>query len=239
MKELDLMKFFKIVWEHIIPVILVGVICAALTFGYFKFFVPPTYRTTTSILVNNGGLAEVGPTGNSVSGSDVSASLYLVNTCVDIIESDNMYKELASALDDKYSYSYLKNCFYAVSRDKQSLVIDILTYGSNPAEVKQIAGTFLEVAPTFISNNILNVDIKVLATAEKTVKVGPTSASNALIAFAIGAVLCGAFFVILHLKKNTIDSEKDFKEKYDLPFLGTVPTFEIKQTRGKLNGHTK
>jgi capsular polysaccharide biosynthesis protein len=168
-KELDLSKFFKTVLDHIIPIIIAGVVCAAITFGYCTFFATPTYTTTTTILVNNGGLSEVGPSSDRLSGNDISASLYIVNTCVGIIQSDNMYKELAKALDNKYSYYSLKGCFSAAPRSAQSLIIDINTSGTDQKEIKKIANTFLEVAPTFISNNILNVDVKILATAERNV----------------------------------------------------------------------
>lgn len=225
--------------EHIIPIIISGLVCAAIVFGYCMFFATPTYRTTTSILVNNGGLSEVGPSSNSVSGSDISASLYLVTTCVDIIESDNMYKDLAKALNDKYSYYYLKNCFYASPRSDQSLLIDITTYGTDPEEIKVIANTFLEIAPTFICNNILNVDVKVLATADKTVKTGPRTLFNTIVAFFVGVVACAFVYIVIYLSKNTIESEDDFKARYEIPLLGTVPVFETKQYGGKRRGKSK
>lgn len=210
-----------------------GIVCAVLTFGYCTLFATPTYRTTTTILINNGGLSEVGPSGGSVSGSDISASLSLINTCVHILESDNMYKDLAKALDDQYSYYGLQSRFRAVARGDQSMLIDIYTYGTDPTKIKDIANTFLEIAPTFISNNILNVDIKVLATADKTVKTGPRTVFNTVVALLTGIVVCAAIYIIIYLSKNTIENEADFKARYEIPLLGTVPVFEAKQSGGK------
>ncbi len=233
MKELDLSSVLKTIKDHIIPILLSAVILAALVFGYNTFFVAPTYRTTTSILVNNGGLADVGIPGESVSNSDLNASLYLVETCVDILESDNMYKELANALGDNYNYYNLKRRFVPAPRGEESLLIDISTYGTNPKEIKEIANTFLEIAPTFIRNNILSVDVKILATAETVDKTGPRTASNALYAFVIGALLSSLVFIVISLLKNTIENDTDFKARYSIPLLGTVPIFENKQTKGK------
>ncbi len=233
MKEIDLSKIFKIVSQNIIPILLTGIICAVLAFSYCMIFAAPAYRTTTTILVNNGGLSEVGPSGGSVSGNDISASLSLVTTCVDVLKSDNIYKELAKALGDEYTYYALQPRFSAVARGDQSMLIDIYTYGTEPTEIKDIANTFLEIAPTFISNNILNVDIKVLATADKTVKTGPRTVYYTVAALFIGAVACALVYIITHLSKNTIENEADFKARYEIPLLGTVPVFETKQSGGK------
>lgn len=241
MKEIDLLKILKILLEHIIPILLSGIICAVIIFGYCSFFVTPTYKTVTTILVNNGGFAETGPSSNNtISGSDISASLYLVSTCVDVLESDNMFKDLATALDDKYSYYELMSRFSAKPRGEQSMLIDIYTVGTDPNEIKSIANTFLDIAPTFITNNIFNVDVKVLATADKTMRTGPRSLFNAGVGFIFGALVCAAIFVIIQLSKNTIESEKEFKNRYDIPLLGTVPFFENKTTGGtKRHGKSK
>lgn len=235
MKDLDLSSAFKIIKDHIIIIVLSGAILAAMVFGYNAFFVAPTYRTSTTILVNNGGLADVGVPGDSVSNTDLNASLYLVETCVDILESDNMYKELAKALGKDYSYFDLKQRFKPSSRGEDSLLIDISTYGTNPKEIKEIANTFLEIAPTFIRNNILSVDVKILATAEKADKTGPRTLINTAAALLFGLAASSVVFIAIALLKNTIESEKDFKAKYSIPLLGTVPVFENTQTKGKRN----
>ncbi len=237
MKEIDLIKIGKIVLDHLVSILLVGILCAIFTFGFSAFFAAPAYRTTTTILVNNGGLEGTGPSGGSISGSDISASLYLVTTCVDVLESDNIYKDLAAALDDKYSYYELKSCFSARSRSENSMLIDIYTVGSDPDETKKLASTFLEIAPTFICNNIFNADVKILASADKAVKACPKTFSYTLIAFMVGVFCCSAFFITLNLFKNTIEDEKDFKARYDIALIGCVPIFENKQTGGrKRNG---
>jgi capsular polysaccharide biosynthesis protein len=236
LKEIDLLKILKVILEHLVPILISGILLAVMTFGYCTFFAAPTYRTTTTILVNNGGFENSGPSSGSISGSDISASLYLITTCVDVLQSDNIYKDLASALDDKYSYYSLKSSFAACSRGENSMLIDIYTFGHDPIEIKKLANTFLEIAPTFITNNIFNADVKILATADNAVKTGPKIAFNSFFAFVIGVFTCAAVFVIIHFCKNTIESEKDFKARYEVPLLGCVPFFENKQTGGKRNG---
>lgn len=233
MKELDLSSLYKIVKERILIILLAAVVLAGAVFTYNSFFIKPTYCTTTTILINNGGLADLGNQGN-VESNDITSSLNLVKTCIGVLESQKMHKELAKALDDKYSYSYLMSCFAFAPRGEDTLIVDVYTYGKSPKEIKKIANTFLEIAPTFITYNVVGgVDVKVLAEAESTYKVAPRVLFNTVLAFVIGLVASALVFIVISLFKNTIESEEDFKARYDIPLLGTVPLFENKQTKGR------
>lgn len=233
MKELDLSSLYKIVKERILIILLAAVVLAGAVFTYNSFFIKPTYCTTTTILINNGGLADLGNQGN-VESNDITSSLNLVKTCIGVLESQMMHKELSKALDEEYSYSYLMSCFAFTPRGEDSMLVDVYTYGKSPKEIKKIANTFLEIAPTFITYNVVGgVDVKVLAEAETTYKVAPRVLFNTVLAFVIGLVASALVFIVISLFKNTVESEEDFKARYDIPLLGTVPLFENKQTKGR------
>ena len=240
MKEIDITKIIKLLLSHIFPILLAGVILAGGVFAYNTFWSKPVYRTSTSVLINNGGLSDDLQTPNGTSSSAImSASLSLVPTCIDMMESDNIYKELAKSLNDRYSYYGLQSRFAVVSRNEQSRDIDIYTYGSDITETKNIANTFLQIVPTYISNNLAGADVKIMATADKIVKTSPRTGFNTMVAFLVGILLCSAVYIIIEFSKNTIESEIDFKWRYDLPLLGTVPLFENNSQGGKRRGRTK
>lgn len=234
MKELDLSSLYKIVRERILIILLAAVVLAGAVFAYNSFVIKPTYCATTTILINNGGLADLGNQGGNVDSNDITSSLNLVKTCIGVLESQKMHKELAKALDDEYSYSDLMSCFAFAPRGEDTLIVDVYTYGTSPKEIKKIANTFLEIAPTFITYNVVGgIDVKVLAEAESTYKVAPRVLFNTILAFVIGLVVSALVFIVISLFKNTIESEEDFKARYDIPLLGTVPLFENKQTKGR------
>ena len=239
MKELDLLKILKTILHHIVPILISGVVVAVACFSYSTFFLKTTYMTSAQILVDNGGLNEAGPSNSgTVEGADLSTSLNIVNTCVDILKSDNLYKDLAKALNDKYSYYSLKSAFSIAEHDERSLCIDIAVSGTDPQLIKTLANTFLDIAPTYLSTKIRNTQVSVLATADKVVRTGPQIGGNTAIGFVAGALLCAAVFVIISLARNIIENEKDFKDNYDIPLLGVVPLFENPQG-GKRNGSAK
>lgn len=239
MKEIDVSKLFKLFISHIVPIVLAGILCAALAFGYCSLIVNPVYRTSTSILVNNGGLAESYENSNTISSATMSASLYLVTTCVDILTSDNIYKELSSALGGKYDYTQLRPIFSVSDRSENSLFIDISVTGYSPKEIMHIANTFLEIVPTYIKNTLSPADVKIMANAEKVAQIEPRTTSTVLAAFLAGMVICFLVFLVIDLMKNTIENEADFKERYDIPLLGAVPVFENKTSGGKRYGNAE
>lgn len=232
-KEIDISKYIKLFVSHLAPIIISGIVCVALVFCYTSFIKKPEYKTTSSILVNNGSLASSIEGSTSITSGNMSASLSLVTTCVDILKSDNVYIELSGALNEKYTYGELKNMFAVVSRNDNSLLIDISVRGENPEEIKIIANTFLDIIPTYIKVTLPPTDVKILAEANRTGVNGPNVISTALLSFLVGATLCFFMLLIVGVFKNTIESEEDFKAHYDIPLLGSVPFFETKNLGGK------
>ncbi len=239
MKEIDITKLFKLLLSHIFPILLSGVVLGSAVFAYNSFWAKPVYRTSTSVLINNGGLADTYHDSGTISSGIISASLSLIPTCKDMLESDGIYKKLATALDDKYSYYSLQSSFAVASRSDHSLVIDIYTYGSNITETKRIANTFLQIVPVYVEDNLPSSDVKIMATADKIVKTAPRTSFNSMVGFLIGAIICAGIYIILEFTRNTVEGEKDFKARYDLPLLGTVPLFDTNGQGGNRRGRSK
>ena len=78
-----------------------------------------------------------------------------------------------------------------------------------------------------------------MANAEKAAQIEPRTTSTVVMAFLVGMVLCFLAFLIIDLMKNTIENETDFKERYDIPLLGSVPIFDNKPSGGKRNGNAE
>lgn len=232
-REIDISKYLKLLVSHITPIIISGIVCVGLVFSYTSFIKQPEYKTTSTILVNNGSLANSIEGSTSISSGNMSASLSLVTTCVDILKSDNVYIELSGALNEKYTYGELKGMFSISSRNDNSLLIDISVIGVNPEEIKAVANTFLEIVPTYIKNTLPPTDVKILAEANRTGVSGPRIVQTTVFSFLAGAALCFFMLLIVGVFKNTIESEEDFKAHYDIPLLGSVPFFETKGLGGK------
>ena len=66
---------------------------AAGAFGYCKFLATPEYTATASVLVTNGGIMVQESTNgqDTISTTDITASINLVDTVTDILETSDIY----------------------------------------------------------------------------------------------------------------------------------------------------
>ena len=107
--NLSLIHLLKLALRYIYVLIVAGLICAVIAFSYCQFIAVPKYSATGSVLVTNGAIiADSNNSENtaskSVSNTDISASLQLANTIIDILKTNDIYKELAVNTGGKYTY---------------------------------------------------------------------------------------------------------------------------------------
>lgn len=229
MGEISLSSIISIILHRIWLVIVVAVLCAAIAFGYCNFIATPVYSAKTSILITNGGLI-TDNYNDSIQTNDLSASIYLVDTCVDILKSQGIYQDLSEAIGGKYSFQQLKSGFSISKRNDENLFIDISFKSTDPEEAKLIANTFTQLCPTYMAGKLPPVTVEVMDEAYGTAMIYPSTLSSIVIFGFLGAVATCVLLVLLASLDQTIKSEEDFKEIFDIPVLGAVPDFDNSPT---------
>ena len=226
MNEISLASIASIILHRIWIVIIVAVLCASLAFSYCAFIATPVYSARTSILVTNGGILTEDT--DSISTNDLSASIYMMNTCVDILKSQPIYKSLEEALGGKYSYKELKSGFSISKRDDENLFIDITFKSTNKDEAIQIVNTFTQLCPQSMA--IEAVIVKEMDMADSASKIYPQTLSSTAIFGILGAVISCVIIILVATLDQTIKDEEDFVENFDIPVLGAVPDFDNSPT---------
>ncbi len=229
MNEISLSSIISIILHRIWLVIIVAVLSAALAFGYCNFLATPVYSAKTSILITNGGLI-TDNRDDSIQTNDLSASIYLVDTCVDILKSQGIYQDLSTAIGEKYSFSQLKGAFSISKRDDENLFIDISFKSTNPEEAMLIANTFTDLCPQYMSGKLPPVTVEVMDKAYSSSMVYPTTFITTFIFGFLGAVVTCLILVLFASLDQTIKSEEDFVETFTVPVLGAVPDFDNSPT---------
>lgn len=229
MGEISLSSIVSIILHRIWLVIVVAVLCAAIAFGYCSFVATPVYSARTSILITNGGLITESYD-DSIQTNDLSASIYLVDTCVDILKSQGIYQDLSEAIGGKYSFQQLKGAFTITKRNDENLFIDISFKSTDPEEAKLIANTFTQLCPTYMAGKLPPVTVEVMDEAYGTSMIYPSTFSSVVIFGFLGAVATCVLLVLLASLDQTIKSEEDFTESFDIPVLGAVPDFDNSPT---------
>ena len=232
-KTINIMDLVMLAWRHIWIIILAAVVFAASAFSYCKFLLTPSYSATASILVTNGAvITSYAETTDKISGSDISASLYLAYTVVDILNTPDIYKKVADQLGKEYSYQGLMGASSIARRSDDTLFIDVKFSSTDPKEAMRIANKFVEIACNYIPEFIPSARANVASTAIKAAMTYPRTMMTTGVAGVVGAVAAYVILFIIESMNRAIKGEEDFTSNFDVPLLGAVPDFENAEGSG-------
>lgn len=243
MENISLAYLFQLALKRIWALILAVVFFAVAAFSYCKFIAEPVYTAEASILVTNGAImaGNYGQSINdgSVKSTDISASLQLVDTVIDILKTPDIYKRLAVKLDGEYKYAELMKMVSVAQRNDETLFVDITFKTPSKKEAVKIANTFANLACDYIVEFVPYSIVKVAAEADEATKTYPTTLFTTALSGVIGGVLAYIVVFIIDMTDKAIKGEGEFVEKYDIPLIGIVPDFddgELTGTYGKKKG---
>lgn len=232
MNNISLISLLKLALKHIYVLILAGVVFAAVAFSYCKFVAVPKYSATGSILVTNGSMINntqspdtSSTSSKNVSYTDINASLQLADTINDILNTNDIYKELSLEDGNRYTYTNLKSRSSVRRRSTDSLFIDITFTASTPEEALRLANKFLNLTPEYVKEYIPSANAAVATQPDKAAKTYPRTSLYTLAAGLCGVILAYAVVYIVSLTNNSIKDEEDIVNNYDIPVLGNVPDF--------------
>ncbi len=230
-KTINIMDLVMLAWRYIWIIILTAVVFAAGAFGYCKIFLTPAYSATASIIATNGAVT-VYSDKSTVSASDLSASLYLKETVIDILKTPDIYKDLENELGKGYSFQNLMGRTSVVGRGENTLFIDVTFSSTDPKEAMRVVNKFVEISCEYIPEYIPHSNAKVASTAIKATKTYPRTMMTTGVAGVIGAVVAYIVLFIIESTNRAIKGEEDFTSSFDVPLLGAVPDFENAESGG-------
>ena len=224
-KAINIMDLVMLAWRRIVVILLVAVVCAAAVFSYCKFLITPSYSATASIIATNGAVTVYGDK-STVSASDLSASLYLAETVIDILKTPDIYKNVADQLGEGYNYQNLMGRTSVSRRGENTLFIDVTFSSTDPKEAMRVANKFVEISCEYIPEYIPHSRAKVASTAIKAAKTYPRTTTSTAVAGMVGAVVAYIIVFIVECSNRAIKGEEDFTSNFDVPLLGSVPDFD-------------
>ena len=238
--EISLSYLFELFLRRIFILLSAGVIFAAAAFSYCNWVAQPVYSAKTQIIVSNGALimkSENNVVTNSngadnILGSDIQASSYLANVCVSLLETQDLYKQLADNFDNKYTYQQLRSVFTVSLKKQDDIFINVSSKASSAEEAKQLANAFIMLAPQYLENYIPGTMAKVTETADRATLVYPLTVTTTATFFIIGIAVAYIISLIVDLSDRSIKGIENFVESYDIAVLGCVPNFEEKTNEG-------
>lgn len=225
MNEISVIDIAKILLKRIWFIIIVAVVCAALAFGYTKFLVSPQYKATATMYVVSRS------TGNTDVG-DISNAQKLISSYTTVLQtSDKVMERIIEDTQLNYSVGQLKSMIQVVSRNSTELLeVNVTAYDQEDAVI--IANAMFDAAKDVLTDVVKVGSVEKLDSAQYAVQVSPNIRNNTLLGLMIGLVLSCLIVLIMSLLDQTIKSEDDFSEEYDVPVLGSVPDFHETHKKG-------
>ena len=207
-------------------------IVAVLITGLVSYFVlTPIYSASTQILVNQSKSEE-----SLYQNYEVQTSLQLINTYSVILKSPRILNEVIGELNLSMSADEL-NEEITVESESDSQVVNITVEDKSPTMAANIANTTAKVFQKNIAN-IMNVD-NVAILAEATISDNPTPIKpqpilNMLIGLVVGLMVGVGLAFLLEYMDNTIKTEQDIENLFNVPVLGVIPI--VSNKTGKQRG---
>lgn len=226
MKEISILYLLKLFKKHILVVLLCAIVLGATAFSYCSFFATPKFSATTSIIISNGAI--INSTTSTGSGkdsnSDFTASNVIAENCVEILNTPEMIKLVADKADIK-NHNSLRNAFKIKKRAENIIILDVTATAFSPAEAVTLSKIFASLSPEYLSAIFPNVLVNVVAEAEGAVVVSPRTFQTTTIGFMIGFFLAFIVYLIMDMFDQTIHTEDDLSDNFQLAILGVIPDF--------------
>ncbi|MBE6925169.1 MAG: polysaccharide biosynthesis tyrosine autokinase [Ruminococcaceae bacterium] len=217
-KELGIQQLLAIILRKGWIIMLVGILCAGITFAGTYYLITPKYQSSTMFYVNNSNLNL-----DSLTSGDLVAAQELVESYIVILESRETLLEIKDYAGVDRSVSELQGMITAASVNSTEIFRVVVT-SPDPQEAHDIANAIAEILPKRISTIIDGTSAKVVD--HPIVANSPSSPSyvvNTLVGFALGFLCASAVFVLREVFDLIIRTEEDVQRSCDHPVLAAVP----------------
>ena len=229
-REIDLRQLLTGLLKKSWIIVLVSVICAALTFLGTYYFVTPQYRASSVFYVNN-NTVDIGNVELGLSSGDITARKSLVDSYIVILKTKQTLLDVIDYADVKMGYTTLRGMITAGSVDGTEIFQVVIT-SPDPYLSEKLANAIAHILPNRISNIIKNTEAVVVDTAVvPSAPSSPSYSKNTTMGFLIGLVLSMGFVVLWELFDVTIRTEEDVASCCNHPVLASVPDM-LNQSKG-------
>ena len=245
--EINLGYLLKILKSSLWKIILFTVIAALIAALFTIFMIPKKYNSQIEFYILNTN-TEAGYTTSTL----LSATDYLANDYISIIQSDHMLEDISKRLMDEHGVEYsAKDIRAMISSETKTTtsIFSITIENGDPYHAYWIAGYIAEMAAPVImefskpaeftykdkatgETIVITIDhvdpVKVLRNPTLNEdEVSPSLIVNTFITAVITAIIAYVVYLLIDILDSTIRTEETVKEKISHPLIGTIPEWKI------------
>ena len=223
---IDLVQVASTLWQHVIGILLTGIIFGALFFCVARFFMTPKYEANALFYVNNSSFSLSNAV--AITTGELSAASDLVDTYVAILESRANMELVISRSGVDYTYEQLRKMIDAEAVNSTGL-FKVAVTSSNPEEARTLANTIAAILPEKISDIVANSSVEIVDYAvTPQSRVSPSYIKYAAVGLLLGMVLASGIVLLRDFNDTIIHNEDYLLNTYDVPILATIPDLNAK-----------
>jgi len=227
-KTVKLSSFLKVVQQSWILILVVGILCASAAFVYTSFFKTQEYQSSMRLMVYNTNWGEKA----TYSTSDISASSAIVEASITAIKEGMVISQVTQLLNDNFEKNGIApitekqvKSMVSASSD-ESMYMTIYARSESPNLSKLVIQAYETLMPDIINGIFPASTIKITTSATAGTPISKTVIPTSLLAFLAGAALSFTVALMFDMMDTTIKSEDDFRQKFQIPLLGSIPDCE-------------
>lgn len=225
MEEIDLKELLRYTYRKKFIIIATTLVIVLISMIYFGFIQKPNYVSSTTLILT--GFSNNSEKDTTINNNDLTINSKLVTTYQEITKTRKVLNQVIDNLKLDYSASELAD-HISVTGVTNTEIIKISVSDEDPELAADIAN---EIAVIFSAEvkEIYNLsNISILDKAEVATTPSNISFIKAtIIAFIVGFFLSVSIVFIIFYFDNTVKSVEQLEEKFDVPILGTVPTYSV------------
>ncbi len=225
MEEIDLKELLRYTYRKKFIIIATTLVIVLISMIYFGFIQKPNYVSSTTLILT--GFSNNSEKDTTINNNDLTINSKLVTTYQEITKTRKVLNQVIDNLKLDYSASELAD-HISVTGVTNTEIIKISVSDEDPELAADIAN---EIAVIFSAEvkEIYNLsNISILDKAEVATTPSNISFIKAtIIAFIVGFFLSVGIVFIIFYFDNTVKSVEQLEEKFDVPILGTVPTYSV------------
>lgn len=223
-QTIDLRILLRVFIEHIIVIVVAGVVAAAIGFSVATFLVPKRYTSTAMMYVENTGSKQESDT---LSVSDINAAQKLVNTCQILFKSPDVLKNISEQFSGAYSSGQLDKMI-KIEAVNNTEVLRITVESDSGNSANEVCNAMVESSTREFKRVIKGGSIETvsLPTMPKT-HTYPSATKFAIIGGAAGVLVFYLFFLIKELLDTKVKPDDDLTLMYDIPVFAEILDFEM------------
>ena len=223
-QEIDLIELLKKIVKHFPMILLLSVIVGAASFAASKFLMTPKYDSNATMIVSSSN-QNIDPNNPqaAVELSQINANKALISTYSEIVKSRGIADKVINNLGLDMDFEEFSDKV-SIESVKDTQIISVMVVDTLPERAQDIANETANIFKDSIGD-IMKVDnVQILDGADLPEEpVSPNIKKNSVIGIFLGLILGVMIAISKELSDNTIKSQEQVAEYFDIPVIGVIP----------------